>query len=800
MIRFVLAVLAALLTAPALAQAPDYGPGAVPCVGAPGNILSAQANGVCGDSGASFPSLLAPYAQSPTPAANNDETAGDWPSTVWRANGETWVDVANGAGQAVWQKQTAVPLPADAIGLYVSAAAINAGGTGYVSGDVGKTLTLQGGVVLTISAVSGGGVTGITVTTPNMYGVCSPTTTGAPILANSGTTGTGATFNLTVLYPTVYAVRRVSTCYTGSILRVENSVTQQTKDIAYLADNSMDIATAISFGTAGASQAMENYANYNDGPTPNVAIWYDQGGNPSPNNATQATVAQQPVLFGDRKFGNSVAVLFNAQGNAASGAPYPSATYLTIPSSLTIANSANATLLAGGGGLGSGGGTNWGAAFVSLTPSGGSASAYFALYSSGASACSNGNTAGTGNVTGVLAPAIAETPGVYGCAWSGGALTTDASNYPAPSWVASIISYSTTVTNKVQINAGANCALPVTHSVSLTANSSQTYQQYTAALIAAINADPVFAAAGITAQQALSGQTETGTYVISVYQPIGSACSATFTGTGDSFVTTPPVSGGGWAYAGGTMGLQPSGTNSGLGYDGIVAVVPWSMTAAQMQRFRLSVHHHFDINGHAGIIIHALAASNNSGYLTPFLQDMPGEIPKLLGRNDVEVINASVSGVQLVNLANSWPNGGASVWWLPLLLNTGKPTNNIGLVYAEYNSLTTVGSSATEYAAIQTIGAYFHAAGWKTICSPEIPKNVTATQMSENLALAGLLSATPGNCDYLVNPLGLAVFDNTAGPWPWPVFTKYGSGSHVSGQYNALTAGLWAGVIRKILQ
>lgn len=53
MIRFVLAVLAALLTAPALAQAPDYGPGAVPpATGVPGDITSFGPSGWPAENGA----------------------------------------------------------------------------------------------------------------------------------------------------------------------------------------------------------------------------------------------------------------------------------------------------------------------------------------------------------------------------------------------------------------------------------------------------------------------------------------------------------------------------------------------------------------------------------------------------------------------------------------------------------------------------------------------------------------------------------------------------------------------------
>jgi hypothetical protein len=81
----------------------------------------------------------------------------------------------------------------------VLTAAVASGGTGYVSGDVGKVLTAAGGTgtsaTLTIASVSGGAVTGITLRTGGNY-TANPTLIGNA--ATGSATGSGATFNLTL--------------------------------------------------------------------------------------------------------------------------------------------------------------------------------------------------------------------------------------------------------------------------------------------------------------------------------------------------------------------------------------------------------------------------------------------------------------------------------------------------------------------------------------------------------------------------------------------------------------------------
>ena len=695
---------------------------------------------------------------------------------IWRSNNETWVNVSNGYQQAQWQRQEHLPLPGDVIGLYVSAATVNAGGSGYVTGN---TVTLQGGVVLTVTA-SGGAVTGVTVTTPNMLGVCSPTTTAAPALTTSGS-GTGATFNLTLLYPTVYAVRRVSECFTGNLLQVENSVTLQTKNIGYLADNSMDVATALAFGTGGAQ--MEGYANYNDNATPNVSTWYDQGGNPSPNNATQTTVVQQPVLFANRRIGNSVAVLFNSQG-AAGSYPFPSATSLTIPSGAAFTTTNAAAIWAGGtisGGFG----------IMDMAPVGATGTHHFGI---GGTYCTNINTAGNGDQWLLAASSWTETPQVAICNWTGGAAVADSTYNPVPYVTGQINSFTYPSTQTLTIGNTGNCNNPTSHAVTYTTQATDTYTTAVQNWMAQLNADPVAQAAGIT------GKINPAVgYTFSIYQPVSASCSLTFSATGDTISTGSLKTGAGWPVAGGTIGAWSYTNVTGNSYAGFVADVPFALTATQVAQLRASIHHHFQFEGQPGAVVEVVSASNSSGFWTPFIQDIFAETQRLLGRSDIAIINKASPGQSLVNVNNNWSSGQGGFLSDLQQFTSGKATNNIGIIYGEYNSLTTTGSSATEYAAIQSIAGYFHAAGWKTICSAEIAKSVGATQMSENVLLQGLLNATPGACDVVLSPTSIPIYGNTTGPWNWPLFTKFGSGGHVSAAGNSMAASLFAEAIRSLL-
>jgi len=81
-----------------------------------------------------------------------------------------------------------------------------------------------------------------------------------------------------------YSVRKLSSTYTGSALRVRKEVSSvdEETDIAFNASNEMDTAALLSF----ASDA--------DGGNVFVTIWYDQSGNG--NDATNSTESEQPLV------------------------------------------------------------------------------------------------------------------------------------------------------------------------------------------------------------------------------------------------------------------------------------------------------------------------------------------------------------------------------------------------------------------------------------------------------------------------------------------------------------------------
>jgi hypothetical protein len=172
----------------------------------------------------------------------------------------------------------------------------------------------------------------------------------------------------------------------------------------------------------------------------------------------------------------------------------------------------------------------------------------------------------------------------------------------------------------------------------------------------------------------------------------------------------------GYTYQGGFLGADNTSALTGYMYEGFVAIVPWSVPVVQAQRLRQSINYHFGLDGPIGAVIDTIVASNVSGYLTPFMQDAPAEYQKLLGRDDIVVINKSGPGISRVSVAPSFQSSP----WLnnPLVYFTSrKQTNNLIVINGEVNSLLTIGTSSAEYSAIQTIAGYAHAAGWKAVCA-----------------------------------------------------------------------------------
>jgi hypothetical protein len=255
----------------------------------------------------------------------------------WQFNGETWNLGSNTAGFALWSRIEGKALPLDVVGLFVSAAAVSAGGANYV---VGNTITLPGGVVLTVATLSGGAVATVTITTPYMH-ACAQSNPVAQQTSNGA--GTGASFNLTLLKPTAYGTRLLSKCYNGYAVNAVRSDTSEARDIGFTADGSLDTVALDGFAQGSLPPALA-YTQTDAGlVVPRIATWYDQGG--GGNNATQGTAASRPTILGIRKLGNARSVMFDA-GTSTNWAP--SATSMTLPAGVAIAgNNSTIAVLSG---------------------------------------------------------------------------------------------------------------------------------------------------------------------------------------------------------------------------------------------------------------------------------------------------------------------------------------------------------------------------------------------------------------------------------------------------------------------
>ena len=98
---------------------------------------------------------------------------------------------------------------------------------------------------------------------------------------------------------------------------------------------------------------------------------------------------------------------------------------------------------------------------------------------------------------------------------------------------------------------------------------------------------------------------------------------------------------------------------------GFTAFTPWAMNPAQLVALRASVNYWHGIVPQPGAVVVVVGASNMSGFLTPFLQDGIGDLPKLLGRSDVAVFNPAVAGQQLTSIDSTfW-----TTTYVPILKN-----------------------------------------------------------------------------------------------------------------------------------
>src|SRR5205823_6533825 len=121
------------------------------------------------------------------------------------------------------------------------------------------TVTLAGGVVLKVTTVSAGVVTAAQVTQP-YWRAGAPGSWTAVVQQKSSGAGTGATFDLTVLTPTIYGTARLVSTYAGHAFTIARSdtVAGNVKNIDFLGNGDVDWAALDGF--VGAAVPMQSYA------------------------------------------------------------------------------------------------------------------------------------------------------------------------------------------------------------------------------------------------------------------------------------------------------------------------------------------------------------------------------------------------------------------------------------------------------------------------------------------------------------------------------------------------------------
>jgi hypothetical protein len=131
---------------------------------------------------------------------------------------------------ALWDAVTAGNLYfTTGLDAQVTAVAVASGGTGYVSGDVGRTVTVSGGTVqtgfsaaqVTISTVSGGAVTGVALANSNQY-VIGGVPSSPAATSGGGTTGSGLTVTITSSFAWTLSAASTLTVPNGSLVFIQN--------------------------------------------------------------------------------------------------------------------------------------------------------------------------------------------------------------------------------------------------------------------------------------------------------------------------------------------------------------------------------------------------------------------------------------------------------------------------------------------------------------------------------------------------------------------------------------------------
>jgi hypothetical protein len=757
----------ALLLSTALTAQPAFAAATLPP--ALGQIAAAPAAARAAAGLAQF--SAAPYAG---PGPNADSLHGIFPGQPWRSGGQLWENISNGAGQAMWQRVDARPLPGDVIGVYASAVSLTSNGSGYSAGQV---LTFQGGVTVTINTVSGGVPATWTITQPKMKS-CAPSGAIGQV-STTGGTGSGATWTFTIKQPVLYSLIRATVCYTSNIMEVARSDTGATLNIGYTPDGVYDYKTALSFG-AGLTPVPE-YQNYTDGPTSNVAIWYDQGG--GGYNATQGTVANQPPLYPGRTFGAMPAITFNSQGVSGGGLPYPTNADLVVPA-FTVAGT-DATIVHVGG-------DQYSTALPIYIVDG----SYKLGISDGNTGgdCLNANSGATANLFTGTGTKMSDTPEIDICSFTGGYGTVDTSHKPPPTQVTTIAGTVAVGSTLAVTVSGGMLASAYTVTYTATSNDVAATSPRTSMvtnLAAMVNSDPTMAANGISV-----AINRTSANFLDVYDSIAGVTH------------TITVTAGGGISNGGSRAYENSAANggsfsggyigySGYMYSGFEAIVPWGLSIPEMRALKMSLAYYFNVTPQAGAIVFEMGASNMSGNLTPFRQDWPADLPRLLGRDDVQVFNWSVGGLTIGTFLTNPTYFETTLQQLKAV----NPANNWVSVAGEYNSFNSGQTASQLYTTYQSLGALVHTYGYKMLCQGEGPKNVSSTDITNMAAFQALLAATPGNCDAVVDPRNAGAWNqNTVGPWSLPFFEQNDTGGHLSAAGNGAMAVFEASALAGLLQ
>lgn len=630
-----------------------------------------------------------------------------------------------------------------------------------------------------------GTITQVSPATPIMRGQCpaSLTPTAVAPTSTSGS-GTGLTLDLALLQPVFGGIIHMSSCYTSTngLLTVTNSITGNTVNAGWLANNVLDADTALS--VAASALPLELYGTYADGPVPRVTTLRDQSLHGC--DWTAPTLASAPLLYRARQVGplpNAIPLTFPANNGAQSQA----AAYLqmTTPSCFqsNAANMALSSLYGTVGGAFSPG-TN---SPISMANNGGST---FALEMANQRCKST-----TGSASSFFSdiPAVPESPVVRTCVWTNGVGTWDSSLWPFPNlgtykWVFAV---NTTFSLTVAPIAGTPCPLPASTTVSYATTGSDTTLSGIGSFINAINNNTALQQAGIVARGDVAFNT-----AIDLFQPIGSQCALS-SGAGASIITQYGATGAVGSLQGGYLGYSlTAGTSGGVWIAADISV-PWTPSIQDIDNYKWSLEHMLQLDQHPGVIINAGWASNVGGFLTPWEDDQLLGMGLSMKRQDAILFNFGASGELLGSVVSAWATtqqfGAVNAY-----MTTGKPGNNVVINEFEYNTLTSSGTHTVEETALNNLynlevsksgatgGNVTNLNGgnpgaqWTPLCVTEAGKQVTAIEGSEMAVLVSDLvaGAIPG-CPASINLFALPVYNNVSGPYSFPNFVPF-QNSHLT--------------------